>query len=179
MFPISGAVTRPLPSLLTGSSGMSYPAFNGTMKRLRLPASISHAPSPSRADTTSLTLTVRSRGRQGSRPQAWSLVSRFAPSGISGWRRRDLPSSQEAPLHICPAPRPRQDRIHQAIAMVQCCPRYFHDEGSCDAMFRGSLTELLCPLSTLRAAITDDYARLASGWRLPVTGWDWLPTGLR
>jgi hypothetical protein len=39
------------------------------------------------------------------------------------------------------------------------------------------MTRLLHSLSTLRAAITDDYARLASGQRLTVSGWDCLPTG--
>ncbi|HLP57869.1 MAG TPA: hypothetical protein VK186_03530 [Candidatus Deferrimicrobium sp.] len=34
---------------------------------------------------------------------------------------------------------------------------------------------LLYLLSTLRAAIADDYARLASGWWSTFTGWEWLP----
>ena len=81
---------------------------------------------------------------------------------------------------ICPALRPRQDRAHQTRTVGQCCPRYHDDEGSCDlALFRGSMTRLLHSLSTLRAAIADDDARLASGGWLALAGWDWLPTGFR
>jgi len=81
---------------------------------------------------------------------------------------------------ICPALRPRQDRSHQANQVDRCCPRCDDDEGSYDlALFRGSITRLLHSLSTLRAAITDDDARLASGGWLTLTGWDWLPTGFR
>ncbi len=39
---------------------------------------------------------------------------------------------------------------------------------------RGSITRPLYSLSTLRANITVDYARLASGWRLTSAGQDWL-----
>jgi hypothetical protein len=81
---------------------------------------------------------------------------------------------------MCPALRPRQDRFHQANTVVRYGPRTHDDEGSCDlALFRGSMTRLLHSLSTLRAAITDDDARLASGGWLALTGWEWLPTGFR
>ena len=43
--------------------------------------------------------------------------------------------------------------------------------------FRGSITRLFHSLPTLRATISDDYARLASGWWLAFAGWDCLPWG--
>jgi len=36
----------------------------------------------------------------------------------------------------------------------------------------------LYPLSTLRADITDDYARLASGWGVNLYRWDSDPLGV-
>jgi hypothetical protein len=43
--------------------------------------------------------------------------------------------------------------------------------------FRGSITQLLHSLSTLRAAVTDDYARLTCSWWPAFTAWDSHPQG--
>lgn len=43
--------------------------------------------------------------------------------------------------------------------------------------FRGSMAYLHQSLPTLRAIISDDYARLASGGWLALSGQDWLPAG--
>src|SRR5687768_12222550 len=151
-----------------------------TMKGLRLPASIPHAPFPSRGGTAPCALVFRSRGCQTPRPRAGDLVSRMVPAGDVERRSTGSPKFLGNPLCICPALRPRQDRPPQATTVSRCCPRYPNDEGSCDQpLFRGSITRLLHSLSTLRAAITDDDARLASGGWLALTGWDWSPTGFR
>lgn len=51
-----------------------------------------------------------------------------------------------------------------ALANDQCCSRYSENESrKQNISFRGSVTQLLHSLCTLRAAITDDYATLGSG----------------
>ncbi|HKJ32839.1 MAG TPA: hypothetical protein VKA34_13475, partial [Balneolales bacterium] len=44
-------------------------------------------------------------------------------------------------------------------------------------IFRGSITRPLDSLSTLRAGLSTDYARLGSGNWLGFTGQDWVPEG--
>jgi hypothetical protein len=66
------------------------------------------------------------------------------------------------------------------IQWIDMAPGPMTTKAPCDlALFRGSMTRLLHSLSTLRAAITDDDARLASGGWLVLTGWEWLPTGFQ
>ena len=181
MFPINGSVTRPLPSLLTGFRGIGFPAFNRYYEGAK--TSRVH---PAR----SVSFAWRYRSLRSGVSFSWMPE---APSTSPGLGRpdcpcrrcgsgdqRDLPSSQGTRLCICPALRPRQDRAHQANTVGRCCPRHHETEGSYNVeVFRGSMTRLLHSLSTLRAAITDDDARLASGGWLTLTGWGWLPTGFR
>jgi hypothetical protein len=130
VLPLNGSVTRPLPSLLTGFRGIGFPAFTGTMKGLRLPASIPHAPFPSRGGTALCALVFRSRGCQTPRPRAWDLVTRIVPAGhlerrstgspkFLGIPDVHLPCSQ-TPAGSCPPsrysgsmlpPRPRRRRL--------------------------------------------------------------------
>lgn len=70
------------------------------------------------------------------------------------WRLRDLPSSQGTPVRICPALRPRPDPDAWPITTPGCCSRTVEDESSRQQLlFRGSITQLLRRLSTLRAAV--------------------------
>jgi hypothetical protein len=57
------------------------------MKGLRLPASIPHAPLPSRHGTAPCALVFRSRECQRPRPRAWDLVGRMVPAGDFGAER--------------------------------------------------------------------------------------------
>ena len=151
------------------------------MKGLRLPASFPLALLPSRHGTTlPASLDLRSRGCQRAPTTGLGLAQPAGPTRLfRGVETTGSPNFLGNPLCICPALRPRQDRRHQAGTVRRCGPRCSNDEGSHNVFFRGSITQLLHSLSTLRAAIADDDARLASGGWLALTGWGWLPTGFQ
>ena len=59
------------------------------------------------------------------------------------------------------------------LRRVRAAPVAHENEGPSNLVtFRGSITQPWHSLSTLHAALTDDDARLASGWRPTFTGWD-------
>ena len=88
-----------------------------------------------------------------------------------------LPGSQRTPLHLCHTLRSRPNLgalpLCGAPVLPPLTPRRRLQR---QISFRDSITWLWHSLSTLRAALLDDDARLASGWWLTFSGWDWLPT---
>jgi len=88
-----------------------------------------------------------------------------------------LPGSQRTPLCLRSALRSRPDLGASPYTALRCCPRTHPPRGlQLQTPFRDSITQLQHSLSTLRAALSDDDARLVSGWWLTVSGWDWIPT---
>ena len=88
-----------------------------------------------------------------------------------------LPGSQRTPLCLRSALRSRPDLDASPSTALRCCPRTHRLRGlQQQTPFRDSITQLQHSLSTLRAVLLDDYARLVSGWWLTVSGWDWIPT---
>jgi hypothetical protein len=109
------------------------------------------------------------------RPRAWDLVGRLVPAG--DWRAERDGISQvprEPPCAFALLSDPGRIVPTKPVQWVDVAPAAPTAKAPATAtFFRGSITRLLHLLSTLRAAITDDDARLASGGRLPLTGWDW------
>jgi len=122
-----------------------------------------------------LTLPIRSLLRQSRRSSAWTLVSRLRPCPACLRRRvQALPSSQGTLMCLCPALRPRRGTFSRPIR-CRCFVPHSRRRRTCAIVryFRGSFTRLGHSLSTLRAALTSDDARLVSGW------WPAFPCGIR
>ena len=149
------------------------------MKGLRLPVSIPHPLLPS---------------RHGTAPALWgfALVDARGPSTSLGLGLPEGPCRRlgaeidgisqvprepwcafallSDPGRIAPT---KPVQWVEVVSRIDLSPRFHDDEGSRNlALFRGSITQLLHSLSTLRAAIADDDARLASGGWLALTGWE-------
>jgi len=117
-------------------------------------------------------------GREVGSPGARVLLTGLTRCPVSVPRRPTaLPGSQRTPSCLCPALRSRPDLgasprngapVLPPIRSQRRLQRY--------SLFRDSITRLWHSLSTLRAVLTDDDARLASGRWLTLSGWDWLPT---
>jgi hypothetical protein len=182
VFPFNDPVIRLPPSLLTGSLGIGFPAFNQYYEG----AKTSHA-----LPASSVSFALRYHYS----PRASGC---FAPVDASSSPSTDL----ELVEPVCPLRHlggggygisqvPREPQCASALLSdpgrivftkpIQCydvAPAVLTTKAPTTiSLFRGSITQLLHSLSTLRAAITDDYARLASGWWLTTTRWDCLPTG--
>lgn len=83
-------------------------------------------------------------------------------SGVLGGERRALPSSQGTLLCLCPGLRPRSGLHAKPFAACRCCPLSTESEDPGRSVtFRSSISQPGHSLSTLRAALTDDDARLA------------------
>lgn len=181
-FPSNDSVTRPPPSLLTGSPGFGYPAFHRYYEAAKTSRSSSRKLAFPRLTVPSLLpLVLRvlpPMGARGPRPWAWGLVSRVCPFrlfwdgnyGISRVPRQ--PQCAFAPLLD-----PGRAVITKPLRCHGVAPASLTTKAPATTWFRSSITRLLHLLSTLRAAIADDYARLASGRWLTVTGWAYLPPG--
>ena len=59
-----------------------------------------------------------------------------------------------------------------AFTALRYCSRRSNNESPSIWLFRGSITRLQHWLFTLRAALSDDYAKLASGGWPTFPGWD-------
>jgi hypothetical protein len=110
-------------------------------------------------------------------PNAWMLFSRFILPGSfcsrTFWGPPRFPVNPNVPLPWSRTPAgPRR----LAFAALRYCPRRLDNEGSDNCLFRGSIARLWYSLSTLRAALTSDYARLASGGGQPFPGGIVAPT---
>jgi len=156
---------RLLPSLLPGSLGLVRRLSVGTMKQIRLPRALLPplGSSPCGAiPWVGLTVSLLEAGRPtASRPgccSAGSSCPAFGPKDAIG-----SPKFPANPSDLCralgprSAPRARSLRrsdVALAIATAKAPTRYD---------FRGSIPRLKPSLFTLRAVLTDDYAKLASG----------------
>jgi hypothetical protein len=161
------SVTRPLPSLLPGSDGTPSPAF----QRYYVAAKTTVVAHPRLRFSgvaqggLELTSLVRSPGPGSPRPKRLGVVDRCHPAPVLVPRRPTvLPGSQRTPLYLCPALRSRPDLGAWLICGAPVLPprtpgRRLQQQIS----FRDSITRLWHWLSTLRAALAGDYARLASG----------------
>ena len=96
---------------------------------------------------------------------AWSLVSRSQPdSGISRRPHAGSPVFPSNPLSLCPVLRSRWNLHASPISASRYCPSVTSVHGtSTMRSFRDSIARPHDLLSTLRAGIATDYARLASG----------------
>jgi len=97
----------------------------------------------------------------------------FGPKGPTA-----LTSSQRTPLCLCRALGLRLNQRCLAFTALRCCPPSTEREGLQQPLsFRSSITRPWHWLFTLRAAIADDDAKLASGGWPSFPGWDSnLPT---
>src|SRR5690242_19399047 len=93
-------------------------------------------------------------------------------------RPEDLPSSQGTLAHICPALRPRLETVARGVWRSGAAPAGIKAKAPAIAIFRGSITRLLCPLPTLEAVLSGDSPRLASGWLPPFSGGVPIPHGV-
>ena len=169
-FPSAGLTCNaPLPS--TGSRWPRFPAFDGTMRALRLPA-----PHALRlivfASRVRRVLPVRvRRGAPGGlqvSPRAWSLwISRhslFRPYPFG--QMRDLPGSVAVRPVILRRPKTPDDPCCLAsYRQVGCCPRLCQTEGVINFAFRGLPRRFITRCLRFMDAVAGAHARLASGWR--------------
>jgi hypothetical protein len=169
----------PLPYSLA-SPGRVFQLSNGTMRMLRLPTvhlAVLCSPLVLQYHAC-FPLLCPHLGSLS--PESTATVPGYIPpsssTGYIAWKPSALPSSQGLPCAFALLSDPAQP-VRLAIAAFRCYPRCSDYEGhGTQSFFRGSITRLLHSLSTLRAVITADYARLASGWWLAFAGWDWSPT---
>jgi hypothetical protein len=147
------------------------------MKTLRLPWSVSPASLRSANDTPSclarsLTPAAKlSLGCQDVRVPVSSFVwrSRRGDRRISQVPREPLRTSA---LLLDPG-----RTVARGLWRSGAAPAGIRTKAPAIRIFRGSMTQLLCPPPTLKAAISDDSPRLASGWLPPFPGGALVPTG--
>ena len=158
--------------------GRHFPTFNGTMKELRLLDAHLVRSLFTRGAIPPLTLSIRSHPRQDRRVCAWMLLSRSHPvSGNFGGDAK-LSHVRREPLRLCPAPSIPAKPPRQVIAALRFCPRCSEHEGlDIQPFSRDSFARLQHSLSTLRAALSDDDARLVSVWRPPFHRRAFHPSG--
>ena len=173
--------TRLPPSLLPGSGRFRSPVFHGTMRQLRRPRC---PPSPSlfqrcaRWPWTDWSCSLAGTGQ--SAVLAPGLCLPVAPhSGL--WSQGTAVRSQ-VPREPSRAFAPLSDPGRTSA------PRQWRRSGTVPAHYEARDSSNICPFGTQSRGFgthclrfvppsRDDYARLASGWWLTVSGWDWLPTG--
>jgi hypothetical protein len=165
MFPNSSSVTRPLPSLLAGSDGTPSPVFwryyaAATTAVAARPALRFSGVAPDGLELTSL---VRSPGPGSPRPRRLDVVHRFHP--LRPWSQGDhgSPKFPANSSDLCPALGPRPAPCARSLRRSGVAPVIATAKAPTSYDFRGSITRLQSSLFTLRAVLTDDYAKLASG----------------
>ena len=170
MCPSDGPVNRRLPWLLTGSRGSVSLLSGATMKTLRLPWPVSLASLRLARDTSSclarsltpaakLALGCRDVGKPGS-PLVWP---------IGGGDRRISQVPRE-PLRTSALLLDPGRTLARGVGRSGAAPVGIRTKAPAMGQFRGSITQLLCPLPTLEAALSGDSPRLASGWLPPFPG---------
>lgn len=165
MFPNNGSVTRPPPSLLPGSDGIPSPDFlryyeaATTTVVTRPPSAF---PALGRA-ASRLTSPVRSSRPGSRRPARLGVDHRFHP--LRSLFARNLRFSQVPCVPLRPLPCSRTPTVPPARSLRRSgmAPAIATTRASVSYDFRGSIARLQPSLSTLRAVLTGDYARLASG----------------
>ena len=144
------------------------------MKGLRLPGRFgSHSVCHVVAPYLGLISSFRSLDRGNRCPNARVLLTGLTPLPV--FLPKDLSGSPKFPANpscICPALRLRSDFHARPLRRFGVAPVSKTTKAPTTQYFRSSITRLLHSLFTLRAALTDDDAKLASG------GWPTLPHGL-
>ena len=141
----------------TAGKNRSHPWIRrcGQIRRPRPvePSTGNASPSPSLGSKSRFASSLPTEAADGEWTRASRRVSTLALS-VARW----VPSS------------PRQAR--SSSLPFRYCPRLSQQRRpQQQTRFRGSITRLFHSLSTLHAAVADDYARLASGWQPTFTGW--------
>lgn len=161
---------RPPPSLLTGSFG-KVPRFSiATMRRLRLPSFVSMARSPSPYDTLGdLAYLRRYRGKVGAGGKDVGKPGSSNPVIVAqgNGRLSHLPGKPRCCSAMLSDPgrtfAPDQPPQWLSFSAPAWSPLLETRRLRRSMNFRGSITRLCNSLSTLRAGISTDDARLASG----------------
>ena len=185
VWPNNGSVTRSLPSLLTGFPRVGVSLLStGTIKGLKtsrvLPASSVafaaryHAPRLSGASLPWLS--------EGTNHGPGTCSAGRVPPGYSrgGGDHGISQLPRESNVHLPCSQTPAGSDTPSLYSVPMLPPLFLTTKAPATlSAFRGSITRLLHSLSTLRAVIADDDARLASGGWLTLTGWGCLPTGFQ
>lgn len=168
------------PSLITGFRRFPISRLSsGTMKMLRLPPSFSFPSVPLGTDTA-IACCFSSRCSRSSKVpgQPGPLIKRWTFFRFSRVETVGSPVFPCLPLLtlICsPTPtRPPYLTFNDTSVLPQ---GKYRPKAPVFRYFRGSITYLHQSLSMLRATISGDYARLASGGWLALTAQDWVPAG--
>ena len=162
------SIIRQLPSLLPGSGGLCSPAllryYEAATTTVSFPPAPPHLPA---LGQTALWLTslVRSPRPGSPRPVRQGVINRFHPTPVFGPQGTcGSPKFPENPKVAMPCSRTPVEPRCLAFTAPRCCPPLRNAEGLDDhERFRSSITRPEHWLFTLRAAITDDDAKLASG----------------
>ena len=178
MFPTDSSVipTPPFPTHGLCRVGIS-PLSCGTMKELRL---LGFLPGPldsrSRLDTSAGSACSLAAASEPLRLHRDVVKPVASMSGILRRSSRALPSSQGTLLCLCPALRPRSRLRARPSGRLGVVP-LIRTRRTLDyvTISRGSITRPQHSLSTLRAALAGDDARLACRRRPAFPAWDFIP----
>ena len=180
MLPHGGSVFRRPPWLLTGFLGWFCLLSSATMRPLRLPLSLSPSSWLSLGDTLlcpafSLaqitgSLSVRRGVRLPVSPCFWLFSE--------GERRiSQVPREPLRPFALLSDPGRTSTPGPCGVSVLPSVERWRRLQRQ--TLFRDSITRLLDSPPTLRAAISGDDARVASGWRPAFSGRGLIPAGFR
>jgi hypothetical protein len=171
VFPGGSSVDRRPPSLLTGFRGPVSLLSGATMRTLRLPWSVSRASLRSAHNTPSClarSLTPAAKRSLGCQDVGKPVPSLLWP--IGGGDRRRSQVSREPFCTSALLLDPGRTLAPGLVGRSGAAPAGIKAKAPANPVFRGSITQLLCPRPTLEAALSDDSPRLASGWWPPFPG---------
>ena len=160
-------MTRPPPSLLPGSDGTRSPAFHRYYEAAKTTGrfgrhSVGHVAPP----YLGLISSVRSSSRGNRRADARVLLDRCHPL-LPVFGPKDALGPPKFPANsfdLCPALRPRSVPGARSSGGARTgSPSLKQRRPRPNYVFRGSITRLQSSLLTLRAVLSDDDAKLASG----------------
>ena len=178
MFPIGDSVFRQPPSLLTGSLGTVRLLSSATMRPLRLPLPFSPGSLLSPGDT--LRCPVLSLARHtGSIAARQGVVMPVSPKVwlFSEGERRisQVPREPLRPFALLSDPGRTSTPGGCGVSVLPSVKRLRRLQRQ--TLFRDSITRLLDSPHTLRAAISDDDAMVATGWLPAFSGRGSIPAG--
>lgn len=174
--PAGPATGKPLAP--PGPLGMRVPRLHSYYGSLRLPILVLLGSCWSPSCTTSVLACSLLAGAETLPPQARRIRVRLLRCRLLWWKVSGLPGSWTAPMSTCPALRPRRDGACPAYtACPYCLPqrqqRRLPLAGFIVAQSHGLLTHCL----RFTRSVTEQGARLASGWLPTSTGWGSHPLG--